>query len=121
MSIFYDLATGFHQIEMQSQKPLLMSKTVTTNMFECPATFQRVVNNILKELQNKICLYMDDIIIFSISLQEYINNLKQVFQKLQEARLQIQLDRSEFLCKSVEFLGHVITPFNVTTAPLILQ
>lgn len=74
-----------------------------------PATFQRVMDNVLKHLNNKICLvYMDDVIIFSISLQEHIQNLKQVFQAFRDSKLKIQLDKSEFLQKNVEFLGHVI-------------
>ena len=56
-----------------------------------PATFERVMENVFKDLQNKICLvYIHDIIIFSTSLQEHINNLKQVFNKLDEAGLKIQ-------------------------------
>lgn len=76
-----------------------------------PATLQRVMDKVLKELQRKMCMvYMDDIIIFSTSLQEHINNLKLILNKLKEAGLKIQLDKSEFLCKTVELLGHVITP-----------
>lgn len=71
---------------------------------KAPATFQRI--NVLKKLQ-KICTVQMNIIIFFTSLQEYINNIKQVLKKLQEAGLKIQLDKSEFLGKSVEFLGHV--------------
>ena len=63
-----------------------------------PVTFQRVLDNILCDLQGKVCLvYMDDIIIFSTSLEEHIKHLKLVFEKLREARLKIQLDKSEFL------------------------
>jgi hypothetical protein len=65
-----------------------------------PATFQRVMDNVLKELQEKICLvYMDDIIVFSTSLQEHISNLKLIFKRLRECRLKVQLDKSEFLSK----------------------
>lgn len=83
-----------------------------------PATFQRVMDHVLRELQNKICLvYMDDIIIFSTSLQEHISNLTQVFQKLRDSKLKIQLDKSEFLRQNVEFLGHVITPNGIKPNP----
>lgn len=116
-----DLASGFHQIEMHPNSIEKTAFSVEHGHYEyvrmpfglknAPSTFQRVMDNVLKDLQNKICLvYMDDIIIFSTSLQEHINNLKLVLEKLQNAGLRIQLDKSEFLCKSVEFLGHVITP-----------
>ena len=41
-----------------------------------PATFQRLVNHIVGDLVNKICLvYMDDIIVYATSLQEHMNSL----------------------------------------------
>lgn len=60
---------------------------------------------------------MDDIIIFSTSLQEHIKNLRQVFTRLEQFNLKIQLDKSEFLQKTVEFLGHVITPDGIKPNP----
>ncbi|XP_057662815.1 kinesin-like protein KIF24 [Diorhabda carinulata] len=77
-----------------------------------PATFQRIMDEILEELQNKICLvYMDNIIIFSTSLQEYMQNLQEVFYKLREARLKIQLDKCEFLYhKPLQWLMSIKEP-----------
>ncbi|GJQ88781.1 hypothetical protein Trydic_g10187, partial [Trypoxylus dichotomus] len=60
---------------------------------------------------------MDDIIVFSTSLQEHVSSLRKVFTNLRNAGLKIQLDKSEFLCKSVEFLGHVVTPEGVKPNP----
>ncbi|KAG5862547.1 hypothetical protein JTB14_025219 [Gonioctena quinquepunctata] len=73
-------------------------------------TNQKVMDHVLKGLQGHLCLvYMDDIIIFSTSLQEHIINIKKVFQRLQETNLKIQLDKSEFLEGEVAFFGHIIT------------
>ena len=83
-----------------------------------PATFQRLMKNVLKDLQGKICLvYMNDIIVFSTSLQKHISNLKAVYQKLKESNHKLQLDKCEFLCKTVEFLSHIITPEGVKPNP----
>lgn len=60
---------------------------------------------------------MDDVTIFSTSLQEHVQNLKLVFNKFREAKLKIQLDKSEFLRKEVEFLGHVVTTDGVKPNP----
>ena len=117
-----DLASGFHQIEMdeESIEKTAFScegghyefKRMPFGLKNAPSTFQRVMDNILRNLifKEKICLvYMDDIIIFSPNLNEHIKHLNQVFSKLKEAGLKIQLDKSEFLRKEVEFLGHVVT------------
>ncbi|GJQ74985.1 hypothetical protein Trydic_g17515 [Trypoxylus dichotomus] len=123
-----DLASGFHQIELQSDPIPKTAFNVENGHYEfirmpfalkdAPATFQRVMDNVLKDLQNKICLvYMDDIIVFSTSLQEHVSSLREVFINLRNAGLKIQLHKSEFLCKSVEFLGHVVTPEGVKPNP----
>lgn len=52
---------------------------------------------------------MDDVVIFSKSLQENISHLKTIFEELRKYNLKVQLDNSEFLRKEVPFLGHIIT------------
>ncbi|GJQ70354.1 hypothetical protein Trydic_g4859 [Trypoxylus dichotomus] len=77
-----------------------------------PSTFQKVMDNVLREYLHKFCfVYMDDVVIFSKSLHEhYLVHIRQIFQKLEEYNLKVQLDKSEFLWKEVGFLGHVIMP-----------
>lgn len=92
-----DLASGFHQIEMDPDSIQKTAFNVENGHYEyvrmpfglknAPSTFQRVMDNVLKDLQSKICfVYMDDIIIFSTSLQEHISNLKRIFQRLRFKR-----------------------------------
>lgn len=123
-----DLANGFHQIEMETediQKTAFSTenghyefKRMPFGLKNAPSTFQRVMNNILRGYQNEICsVYLDDIIIFSTSLQEHIDRLRKIFQRLREANFKIQLDKSEFLKQNVNYLGHVITPKGVEPDP----
>jgi len=123
-----DLASGFHQIEIQAEDIPKTAFSVNHGHYEflrmpfglrnAPSTFQRVMDNVLQGLQGKICLvYMDDIIVYSASLQEHINNLRIVFRRLREANLKVQLDKSEFLHKEIEFLGHKVTSEGVKPNP----
>lgn len=123
-----DLASGFHQIEVNERDIQKTAFNVDSGHYEfvrmpfglknAPSTFQRVMDNILREHIGKRCLvYMDDIIVFSTSLQEQIQNLKSVFESLAKANMKIQLDKSEFLRKEVAFLGHVVTPEGVKPNP----
>ena len=87
-----DLANGFHQIEMNPDDIPKTAFSTDTGHYEfkrmpfglknAPSTFQRVMNNILRGLQNEICaVYLDDIMIFSTSLQEHVQRLKSVLPK----------------------------------------
>lgn len=115
-----DLASGFHQIKMNSKDIEKTAFSVEFGHYEylrmpfglknAPSTFQRLMNNILNGLQGQNCLcYMDDIIVFSPTLKSHIHHLEKVFQKLENANLKVQLDKSEFLHGELSFLGHVIS------------
>lgn len=83
-----------------------------------PATIQRVMDNILRGLQNELCIvFLDDIIIYSMSLQEHILHSNKVSQPLREITFKIQLDKSEFLKKEVAYLGHNVIPQGVKRNP----
>lgn len=123
-----DLASGFWQVEMDQNDIHKTAFTVEHGHFEflrmpmglknAPSTFQRVMDNLLRGLQNEVCLvYLDDIIVFSTSLQEHIINLEKVFQRLRESNFKIQMDKSEFLKLETDFLGHVITRDGVKPNP----
>lgn len=123
-----DLASGYHQVEMHPPDIEKTAFNVENGHYEflrmpfglknAPSTFQRTMDNILRGIQNEFCLvYLDDIIIFSTSLQEHITHIKKVFQRLRETNFKIQLDKSEFLKKEVAYLGHIVTPFGVKPNP----
>ena len=121
-----DLKSGFHQIEVDKKDQQKTAFSVDNGHYEfkrmpfglknAPSTFQRLVDNILREnVSKKECMvYMDDIIVFSNGLEEHIKNLRSVLLKLKQARLKIQLDKCEFLRKEVEFLGHTINEDGVS-------
>lgn len=94
-----DLAKGFHQIEI-SESDIRKTAFSTGNghyeftrmpfgLKNAPATFQRLINNVLKEYIGKICyVYLDDIIIFSTSKEEHFDSLRKILLKLQNSRRQ---------------------------------
>lgn len=123
-----DLAQGFHQIEMSAKSIEKTAFVVNNGHYEyvrmpfglknAPSTFQRVMDNVLRDHLYKSCfVYMDDIVIFSKSLQEHLIHTKQIFNKLRQYNLKVQLDKSEFLRKEVGFLGHVITADGIKPNP----
>lgn len=123
-----DLASGFHQIEVEESDIPKTAFNVENGHYEflrmpfglknAPSTFQRVMDNILREHIGIRCfIYMDDIIIFSTSLQEHLDNLKKIFNTLSKYNMKVQLDKCEFLSKEVAFLGHIVTIDGVKPNP----
>lgn len=127
-----DLAQGFHQIEMDSDSIEKTAFSVNNGHYEylrmpfglknAPSTFQRAMDNIFREYLHRFCfIYMDDVVVFSKSLEEHKQHLQRIFSKVREFNLKIQLDKSEFLRKDVEFLGHVITPEGIKPNPTKIE
>lgn len=127
-----DLAKGFHQIEMDPdsiQKTAFSTKKghyeytrMPFGLKNAPATFQRCMNNILHDIIGTHCLvYLDDIVIFSTSLQEHIQSLKKVFERLRRSNLKLQLDKCEFMKRETEFLGHIISTEGIRANPNKIQ
>lgn len=123
-----DLFSGFHQIELHPDDIKKTAFSVDHGHYEflrmpmglknAPATFQRVMDHILREFIGKICvIYLDDILVFSTSLQEHAENLEKILKTLGKFNLKIQLDKCEFLRKETAFLGHIITAEGVKPNP----
>jgi hypothetical protein len=74
-----------------------------------PATFCTLINDIFREwLDNFVVVYIDDILIYSGSLEEHAEHLRKVFQRLRENKLYAKLEKCEFGVTEVDFLGHRI-------------
>nr|XP_036575983.1 reverse transcriptase domain protein [Colletotrichum truncatum]KAF6782639.1 reverse transcriptase domain protein [Colletotrichum truncatum] len=76
-----------------------------------PATFQTMINHVLREyLDMFVVVYLDDILIFSKTLEDHKKHVHQVLRKLQDAKLLVEPEKSKFHAKEVEFLGFTIAP-----------
>lgn len=119
-----DLAKGFHQILVREEDRPKTAFSTPSGHYEfvrmpfglknAPSTFQRLMNEVLKDHINDNCVvYMDDILIFSTSLQEHMTTLRKIFRTLKEANLKIQVDKCDFLKKETQFLGHILTTHGI--------
>ena len=79
-----------------------------------PARFQAYINQALAGLIDVSCIvYLDDILIFSKTEEEHRKHVKEVLQRLREARLFVKISKCEFHTKETEYLGYIVTPDGV--------
>ncbi len=79
-------------------------------MKNAPAIHQRRVNHALRHLIGKIChIYLDDIIIWSDSVEEHMLHVRQVLDALCADALYCNPKKSEFFLLELSFLGHRIS------------
>ena len=124
-----DLKAGYWQVEMVEEcKPYTAFTCGPLGFYECetmpfgatnaPATFQRLMDNCLGDLNMNWCIvYLDDIIIFSQDAASHIERLEAVFEKLAKAGLKLKPSKCEFFKKRIKYLGHIVSEEGVSTDP----
>ena len=86
-----------------------------------PATFQRLMENCLGELNLSWCVvYLDDII-FGKSPEEHLKRLAAVFEKLRQAKLKLKPSKCNFFKTEISFLGHIVSKEGIATDPSKVQ
>ena len=83
-----------------------------------PATFQRLMEQVLTGLHWTCCLvYLDDITVFSRSVTEHLSKLREVLSRLKAAGLKVKPLKFHLLRRSVQYLGHILSARGVETDP----
>jgi len=99
-------------------KGLLQFRVMPFGLHSAPATFQRLLDQILgPELEPRIFVYLDDIIICNWTFEEHLNTLKEVFRRLREARLQLNPEKCRFCVNQIKYLGHIVDQEGIRTDP----
>jgi hypothetical protein len=123
-----DLRSGYHQLKIREcdiPKTAFVSRygpyEYTVMSFEltnAPTYFIYLMNKVFMEYLDKfIVVFIDDILIYSRSEEEYEEHLRLVLQKLREHRLYVKLSKCEFWMKQVALLGHIISKGGISVDP----
>ena len=123
-----DLHSGFWQVRMN---PADVPKTTFTTyrgnhafrvmpfgLTNAPATFQRLMNSVLQPCLGRFVeVYLDDIIIYSRTIEEHLSHLTSVFDLLRRAQLRMKRAKCRFGESELIFLGHRVGKDGVGTDP----
>ena len=87
-----------------------------------PASFQQFINEVCREyLDIFMIAYLDDILIFSATLEEHVNHVMKILEKFDKAELQLKLRKCEFHIQETKFLGHWITTEGIQMEKMKIQ
>ena len=109
----FDLLKGFWQVPLTDRAKevsafatpngLYQYKVMPFGMKNSPATFQRLVNNVICGLDG--CdAYIDDVIIYSDSWSDHLQRIRKFLDRLSKAKLTVNLAKTEFCHATVTFL-----------------
>ncbi|KAK7879850.1 hypothetical protein WMY93_033485 [Mugilogobius chulae] len=123
-----DLKSGYYQIEMSEEdKPKTAFVTplgfwefnrMPQGVTNAPSTFQRLMERCMGDLHLKeVLVFLDDLIIFSDSLEEHERRLLRVLDRLRQYGLKLSPEKCRFFQTSVRYLGHIVSEQGVETDP----
>lgn len=125
----FDIRWGYNNIRIKEGDEWKASFRTNRGLFEplvmffglcnSPATFQSIMDGIFGNLirDEKIIVYMDDILIFSDNLESHRETVNEVLRRLQQNKLYLKLEKSIFEAPSVDFLGVIVGNGTATMDP----
>lgn len=123
-----DLRSGYHQIRLvpgEEHKTAFKThhghwefKVMPFGLTNALATFQNAMNSLFAHMiRRSVLIFMDDILIYSTSLQDHKNHLQEVFSIPRVNKLFVKSTKCSFSQPKLEYLGHVISAEGVATDP----
>ncbi|GBG90268.1 hypothetical protein CBR_g50446 [Chara braunii] len=115
-----DLKSGYHQLESRQEdryktafktryghfKWLVMPFGLTN----APTTFQAAMTMEFRHMLDRfVLIYLDDILVYSRSLDEHVEHLRTVLERLQQAKYKANRDKCKFKRQELEYLGYFVT------------
>jgi len=97
-------------------------KVLSFGLTSAPATFQRLMEQVLSGLHWKtLLIYLDDVIVISPDFPTHVSRPRDVFDRLRAAGLKLKPSKCALLQPEVTYLGHVVGRDGVATDPEKVQ
>jgi hypothetical protein len=123
-----DLHSGYHQIKIHAEDIPKTTFTTRYGLFEylvmsfgltnAPTHFMYLMNSVfMLELDKFVVVFINDILIYLRSMEQYEEHLWIVLQRLRDHQLYAKFSKYEFWIKELPFLGHVVSPEGIAVDP----
>ncbi|GBG90897.1 hypothetical protein CBR_g51405 [Chara braunii] len=120
-----DLKSGYHQISIRPNDRYKSGFKTWYGHFEwvvmpfgltnAPTTFQATMTNESRAMLDRFVLvYLDDILVYSRTLEDHLGHLRRVLETLRRAKYKANHDKCEFVRQELEYLGHFVTPRGIS-------
>jgi transposase InsO family protein len=128
-----DIKSAYWQIPMaESSRPytaftvpgrgLFQFRRLPFGLHNAPATWQRFIDQVLgADLEPKVFVYLDDIIIVTQTFEEHLETLQEVLKRLRDAGLSLSRDKCQFCREELRFLGYVVNKQGLLVDPAKVQ
>ena len=113
-----DLARGYWQVPVNEESRPRTAFTTPYGLFQfrvmpfglhgAPATFQRMMDSILREFPTFAAAYLDDVVIHSDSWEDHLMHIRAVLLKLREAGLTVKTKKCQIAMTRCCYLGHIV-------------
>ena len=124
----FDLRSSYYQVAVAEEdrhktafichRGMFAFRTMPMGLLNAPATFQRLMDLVMSGLLYETCLvYLDDIVVFSRTLDEHLRRIEVVLQRLVTTGLKLKPSKCKLLQTQVVFLGHVVSGDGIATDP----
>ncbi len=89
-------------------------RVMPNGLSNSPSIFQNFMHEIFRDMINRfVLIYIDDILIYSPTIEEHCRHVTQVLQRLRQHYLYLKTEKCEFHKSTIHFLGYIVTPAGV--------
>jgi Reverse transcriptase (RNA-dependent DNA polymerase)/RNase H-like domain found in reverse transcriptase len=120
-----DLRSGYHQIRLdrnaipktafRTRYGLFEFTVLPVGLTNAPSTFMALMNDVFHtHLDSFVIIYLDDILIYSITLEEHLVHLRKLLELLRQHKLYAKMSKCAFCLPKVEYLGHLLSDIGIS-------